>query len=67
MDDAVGLIVEALKQKNLIDNTIIVFTADVSNLNKRPKVLLFSRKNIWDSYIIIFLTKEWRGDNRCWK
>ena len=46
MDDAVGLIVEALKQKNLIDNTIIVFTADVSNLNKRPKVLLFSRKNI---------------------
>ena len=44
MDDAVGLIVEALKQKNLIDNTIIVFTADVSNLNKRPKVLLFSRK-----------------------
>ena len=39
MDDAVGSIIEALKQNNLIDNTIIVFTADVRDLNKRPKVL----------------------------
>ena len=39
MDDAVGSIIEALKQNNLIDNTIIVFTADVRDLNKIPKVL----------------------------
>ena len=39
MDDAVGSIIEALKQNNLIDNTIIVFTADVRNLNKKPKGL----------------------------
>ena len=57
MDDAVGLIVEALKQKNLIDNTIIVFTADVSNLNKRPKVLLFSRKppRTYENHILSYL------------
>ena len=29
MDDAVGQVVESLKQNNLFDNTIIVFTADV--------------------------------------
>ena len=34
MDDAVGLVVEALKETNLIDNTIIVFTADVRNSKK---------------------------------
>ena len=39
MDDAVGSIIEALKQNNLIDNTIVVFTADVRDLHKRPKVL----------------------------
>ena len=31
LDDAVGLVVDELKQKGLYDNTIIVFTSDVSD------------------------------------
>ena len=31
MDDGVGMVVEALRNSNMLDNTIIVFSADVSN------------------------------------
>ena len=30
LDDAVGMVVEELKRTGMFDNTIIVFTADVS-------------------------------------
>ena len=40
MDDAVGMVVEELKTQGLFDNSIIVFSADVSNIMTAQK---FSR------------------------
>ena len=39
MDDAVGMVVEEMKSQGLFDNSIIVFSADVSTYN-RAKWLL---------------------------
>ena len=34
MDDAVGMVVEEMKTQGLFDNSIIVFSADVSNYDR---------------------------------
>ena len=34
MDDAVGMVVEEMKTQGLFDNSIIVFSADVSSYNR---------------------------------
>ena len=34
MDDAVGMVVEEMKSQGLFDNSIIVFSADVSNYDR---------------------------------
>ena len=34
MDDAVGMVIEEMKTQGLFDNSIIVFSADVSNYNR---------------------------------
>ena len=34
MDDAVGMVVEELKKQGLFDNSIIVFSTDVSNYER---------------------------------
>ena len=40
MDDAVGMVIDSLKDNNMLDNTVVVFSSDVS------KHLFHMRRNI---------------------
>jgi arylsulfatase A-like enzyme len=59
VDDQVGRIITCLKDKKLLDNTIVVFTADHGNcLGKHDEV---SKNNIYEESLRIPLIVCWKG------